>query len=44
VRAQKARKLGLGTSGSLAILLDVARRRARELAAGELRVQRGRWS
>jgi len=43
VRAQKARKLGLVDEVvPKAILLDVARRRARELATGELRVQRGK--
>src|SRR6266404_3198974 len=43
VRAQKARKLGLVDEvAPKAILLDVARRRARELATGELRVQRGK--
>src|SRR5437660_1592405 len=41
VRAQKARKLGLVDEVvPKAILLEVARRRARELAAGELRVER----
>ncbi len=43
VRAQKARKLGLVDEVvPKAILLEVARRRARELATGELRVQRGK--
>jgi len=43
VRAQKARKLGLVDEVVPgAILLDVARRRARELATGELRLQRGK--
>src|SRR2546422_8282428 len=42
VRAQKARKLGLVDEVvPKAILLEVARRRARELAAGELRIERG---
>ena len=41
VRAQKARKLGLVDEVvPKAILLEVARRRARELAEGELRVER----
>src|SRR3989442_695590 len=43
VRAQKARKLGLVDEVvPKAILLEVARRRARELAAGELRIERGK--
>ena len=43
VRAQKARKLGLVDEVvPKAILIDVARRRARELAAGELRIQRNK--
>ncbi|HMC32756.1 MAG TPA: enoyl-CoA hydratase-related protein, partial [Myxococcales bacterium] len=41
VRAQKARKLGLVDEVvPKAILLEVARRRARELAEGELRIER----
>src|SRR5438309_2340782 len=43
VRAQKARKLGLvDVVVAKAILLEVARRRAREVAAGELRIERGK--
>jgi 3-hydroxyacyl-CoA dehydrogenase / enoyl-CoA hydratase / 3-hydroxybutyryl-CoA epimerase len=43
VRAQKARKLGLVDEVvPKAILLDVARRRARELASGELKVERNK--
>src|SRR3954471_3451458 len=43
VRAQKARKLGLlDELVPKAILLEVARRRARELAAGELKIERNK--
>ncbi|HTO97871.1 MAG TPA: fatty acid oxidation complex subunit alpha FadJ [Myxococcales bacterium] len=43
VRAQKARKLGLVDEVvPRPILLEVARRRARELASGELRVERNK--
>src|SRR6267142_139114 len=43
VRAQKARKLGLlDEVVPKAILLEVARRRARELAAGELKIERNK--
>src|SRR4051812_32856034 len=43
VRAQKARKLGLVDEVvPSAILLEVARRRARELAAGELKIERNK--
>src|SRR5882724_7160814 len=43
VRAQKARKLGLVDEVvPKAILLDIARRRARELASGELKIERNR--
>src|SRR5258706_40849 len=43
VRAQKARKLGLlDELVPRAILLEVARRRARELAAGELKIERNK--
>jgi 3-hydroxyacyl-CoA dehydrogenase/enoyl-CoA hydratase/3-hydroxybutyryl-CoA epimerase len=43
VRAQKARKLGLlDEVVPKAILLDVARRRARELASGELKIERNK--
>src|SRR5258705_12187814 len=43
VRAQKARKLGLVDEVvPKAILLDVARRRARELASGELKIERNK--
>src|SRR6266478_5860482 len=43
VRAQKARKLGLVDEVvPKAILLDIARRRARELASGELKIERNK--
>ncbi|MGZ6123679.1 MAG: 3-hydroxyacyl-CoA dehydrogenase NAD-binding domain-containing protein, partial [Myxococcales bacterium] len=43
VRAQKARKLGLVDEVvPRSILLEVARRRARELASGELRIERNK--
>src|SRR5437870_5048689 len=43
VRAQKARKLGLVDElVPRAILLELARRRARELAAGELKIERNK--
>src|SRR5437868_15208581 len=43
VRAAKARKLGLVDEvAPRAILLEVARQRAREIAAGSLKIERGK--